>query len=419
VPYVVGPFSDAELGGFEPPAGHVGAALDLSPDVSAFLHQDAVPRDWRPIGLFYFPDVQQAQRLGRDTSYRVVSGGGDTLDAASRDLLGRLAGYTPATSETAAEVLSRAVDDLAIGDDSAIDRQKVFGPTGGNLVIRVGNRAIIDRPISQHHRTEWQRCKRLDLLTAARRGGNSLSAACREVGYLLRQWSDSVESDWISAEAASVGLVPAVPATTYSDDFNRTSLGGSWSSVLNSFTCRTDNGGECSDSSGGSGQANSAFARYDSDVSSSDHTVTAEVAIANGVQSIGGTAARFSASALTCYFGYVQSYASQNDYRWVSKEVAGTITSLYSTQSSGFATGITADHVLDVSGSDITANWNGTEYASVSDSSISSGTRGGIYSWWHTSRPWHRSFEITDGVGPTFNPFLAAACRTTYRGPLC
>jgi hypothetical protein len=400
VPYVVGPFSDAELGGFEPPVGHVGSALDLSPDVSAFLHQDAVPTDWRPTGLFYFPDVQRAQEVGRDPTYRILSGGGDTLDAASRDLFGRLAGYTPATSETAAEVLSIAVDDMAIGDDSAIDRQKVFGPTGGHLVIRVGNRAIIDRPISQRHRAEWMRCKRLDLLTAARHGGQSLAAACREVGYLLRQWSDSVESDWISAEAASIGLVPAVPATIYTDDFNRSSLGGDWTNYNFAVTVRTDNGGEVAMESQNGTATNVSLLRYDTDLSSTDHA-TKVTCVMPSVEGMAGPMCRFSVSAKTSYVLRVRS--SLDELR-IDKVVNNVYTSISAPSVS--VSGLTKEALLDVSGSSLSGSWDGVEEATGTDSTISGNYRGGVLTHFKfpSGQTWVRDFATSDEGFPISEP---------------
>lgn len=122
------------------------------------------------------------------------------------------------------------------------------------------------------------------------------------------------------------------------------------------------------------------YARAESDVATADHEVQATTVAIDATGSFtdyygGGPCCRFSSSAQTCYL-----YRVEGRDVWIHKIfkcVAGTETALTSSLSS---TNAAFGHTLKVkaSGSTITATLDGTDIGNVTDTSITTGTRGGM-----------------------------------------
>lgn len=190
------------------------------------------------------------------------------------------------------------------------------------------------------------------------------------------------------------------PETTYGDNFDRanaSTLGGSWTNYF-----------------GGSGEigiaSNQAYfgkaatwgggvpesSRYDSDVSSSDHIVSMILATFIGISGSDmsfGPCARFSASAETCYAGMSRTKSTAGNK--IVKIVAGTLTQL-ATAAGANADGDVAECESD--GSAITLYRNGSSRLSLTDTAISSGTRGGVvyYSVYYGAQAYGNNWSIED-----------------------
>lgn len=169
---------------------------------------------------------------------------------------------------------------------------------------------------------------------------------------------------------------PVLPQTTYSENFDGTDSGTlgkqlSWTQVSGTWS-----------NTGSQAQydttvaADYQVARADSDVSSSDHESQCDVtACQDGVTNCqAGACSRFSPSAATCYTFRVVRYFSP-DGLYLDKIVSGTVTNL-ATASEDSAPSVTM--LCRCSGSSITGHKNSVQKTSVTDTSITGNTRGGI-----------------------------------------
>lgn len=172
------------------------------------------------------------------------------------------------------------------------------------------------------------------------------------------------------------------PETTYTDDFNRTdatTLGGSYTEFLSSSgriavvsnTAKFGKGVTF-----GTGVIESS--RFDSDVSSSDHetSITCSTYDVGTDDGVFGVCARFSSSAETMYtFSLTARYTSCKHY--LDKVVTGTRTNLATSTPGNAATDKVIKAVPD--GSTIYGYYDGSVSLSMTDTAISSGTRGGVF----------------------------------------
>lgn len=156
---------------------------------------------------------------------------------------------------------------------------------------------------------------------------------------------------------------PVEPTTTLSDDFNRadsTTLGSPWTEV----TGNTD-----IFSNQAQGQTNASKNRYDSDISSADHYAQITMVNGAGTGRGSGPAARFASAATTFYFFL-------SDGSRLFKCVTGTLTAL-TTAISDPANGSVLK--CEINGSSLKGYDDGVNTASVTDTAIAGGTRGGFY----------------------------------------
>lgn len=197
---------------------------------------------------------------------------------------------------------------------------------------------------------------------------------------------------------------PVLPQTTYSENFDGsdgalgkqlswTAVSGTWSNTGNQAQYDT------------LVAADYQVARANSDVSSSDHESQCDVtACQDGVTNgQAGVCSRFSPSAATCYTFRVVRYFSP-DGLYLDKVVAGTVTNL-ATASEDSAPSVTM--LCRCSGSTISGHKNGTQKTSVTDTSITGNTRGGIgaYRGAGTTISALDNWSITDLSAATGNPW--------------
>lgn len=182
--------------------------------------------------------------------------------------------------------------------------------------------------------------------------------------------------------------------TTHTDDFNRADsigLGVGWSTTVGSGFDIASN--QCR---GANDTATATRARYDSDVSSSDHYAQIEIVSlppASGFTS--GVNARQSSVADTCYRFVGRDDAAPR--RLIAKVVAGTNTTIVSDATIA-ATGLWR---LTCNGSSLSVSVRGVDIPglALTDTSISSGIRGGVSGIQNPtagSRSLLDNFEITD-----------------------
>jgi hypothetical protein len=161
--------------------------------------------------------------------------------------------------------------------------------------------------------------------------------------------------------------------TTYTDNFNRadaTGLGAAWSTTAGAGFDVSSNRAR-----GANAASTATRARFDSDLSSSDHYAQVEIVSfppTSGFTS--GSNVRQSSVADTCY-----RFVGRDDVsprRLVAKVVAGTNTTLVS-DGTVAATGVWR---LECNGSSLSAYIGGVEISGLglTDTSISAGTRGGM-----------------------------------------
>ena len=185
-------------------------------------------------------------------------------------------------------------------------------------------------------------------------------------------------------------FAPKKPRTSYSDNFNRASLGSDWTSVEGTASITSSIVFELS-----SGPA-VRHARYEFDVSSADHWC-------EHLQGGGSYTAdrlmpccRFAAAASTFYHGHARTSNADS----IAKTVGGTLTDL-STIVGGGSNGT---YRINVSGSSLTLTRNGVSRTTTTDTSITGNTRGGIYRNGTTGTPNADNWLIDDGVSAGGQP---------------
>ena len=185
-------------------------------------------------------------------------------------------------------------------------------------------------------------------------------------------------------------FAPKKPRTSYTDDFNRASLGSDWTSVEGTASITSSIVFELS-----SGPA-VRHARYEFDVSSADHWC-------EHLQGGGSYTAdrlmpccRFAAAASTFYHGHARTSNADS----IAKTVGGTLTDL-STIVGGGSNGT---YRINVSGSSLTLTRNGVSRTTTTDTAITGNTRGGIYRNGTTGTPNADNWLIDDGVSAGGQP---------------
>ena len=215
------------------------------------------------------------------------------------------------------------------------------------------------------------------------------------LGGMLRKYGlDNTEwEQFVPPDLRDDIIGPLEPTTTLTESFNKsdsgtlgpdqtwTEVSGTWSVVSN----------QCVGYSGS--------ARAEADVSSSDMHALADLHAVSSYQQ-SGPAARFSSSAETYY---TARFRNNTHAVYVYKVVSGSATLL---DSQGSIVDSFPDELkLTVDGSDLDADWNGVNKVSTTDSSITTGTRGGISatSGSHTCDDW----EAEDlGGAPSVSPWF-------------
>lgn len=195
---------------------------------------------------------------------------------------------------------------------------------------------------------------------------------------------------------------PIFRETTISDNFNRadqtglgsSSEGWSWSLPLGNWNI-VSNTAELQD------VTTVSLARADSDLSSTDHYGQADVVVCPSPEQ-GGPAARFSASAATCYIAMI---AMDADTLNIQKFEAGTPTQL---DGVAITPSVPEAYRVQCNGSNIKAFQAGTERLSITDTSITTGTRCGMYGHWAATKVQLDNFSASDlaAGGMAFKPWV-------------
>lgn len=265
---------------------------------------------------------------------------------------------------------------------------------GHSVVRRLAFPGLGSRGWGSHVR-DVERAKIADAKQAAK--GRDPDLWRRQWGDLDRKYHGKVGSeradDLLSPAMRVFGRTqrPLQPQTTYTESFDGTdsaTLGkdltwteqvGDWSNTSNSAECQT--------------QSTLCVARADHDVSSADHYVQADVTnTSSGGNYQPNVRARSSASADTAYAG--AKYLLSSYYLY--KIVAGA----YTTLSTGAETSSTpSTYKVHCNGSTITLYVNGVSKASVTDTAITTGTRGGIGAYFNAAtKPRLDAWSIADLV---------------------
>lgn len=388
----------------EPPAGAY-AVLDLRPEPEqARAGQSS---GW---GFFAWPDMIPGNGPNIAPPADVIPlGYGDCRElqptTAQRDELRLRLGLSSNPSGTfLVDVIADVLGSLA--DPTGQSGPKPLLPTReGSLEIHLSFHSRVwaevfdgaalfgQSPTGKHNRI--RDVLRTDLETANKSGGPDL------VAKVLGSWCDKWGVDYSQATrwrnlmrpvllAEMLGkrggkFSPKKPQTSYSDNFDRASLGTDWTSVSGTASITSSTVFELA--SGGTTR----YARYEFDVSSADHWT-------ENLQGGGSSTAdrlmpccRFASAASTFYHGYART--SNQDS--LAKTVAGTLTALSTTSGGGGSNGT---YRINVSGSSLTLTRNGVSRTTATDTGITGNTRGGIYRNGTTGTPNADDWLIDDGI---------------------
>ena len=191
-------------------------------------------------------------------------------------------------------------------------------------------------------------------------------------------------TDW--HEVVPKDLLPHVPgrlphSTTLSENFNTadsTTLGPTytWTEYTNGTVADTwsivSNAAQCTNGTASNGNS----ARAEADLSSSDNNAAATItSIGSSGNQQAGTCCRFDSASATAYL--VRELGINSTFS-LDKMSDGSITNLGSV-SQAPATGVTVQ--VEANGSTITSYYNGTLKSTQTDTTISSGLRGGIFGY--------------------------------------
>jgi len=370
----------------EPPPGAF-AVLDLRP----YAEQAKASQSdgW---GFFAWPDQvydEQGQLVANMNSMpldAVSIGYGDCREiqpnTATRDELRTRLGLS---AQPAGATLIDCVSDVlgSLADPTGVSGPKPLLPTReGLLEIHLAyhsrvkaeafNGAALFANTATGRNNRIREVLRTDLETAYASGGAELLAKvlggwCDRWGVSYTQaakWRNLIRGPLLAELLGKSGgkFSPKKPRTSYSDDFNRANggLGASWTAVSGTWSI-VSNAVQC-------GTSGVQTARYESDLSSSDHWATLTQTTIGSASNNIFAAVRFAASANTCYTG--DGYSS--GFR-LSKIVTGTATTLSSVTGVGIDTCETR-----ANGSTISITRTSLSDISLTDTSITGNTRCGM-----------------------------------------
>lgn len=402
--YYLGPWqwveSEPGEGYFAPPEGAL--ALDLRnteqcskagvQDGFGLFATDGTLKDYDLLGSGHLSEIRTGGKL-QDTWESLLGyrPNGDTLG----DLLwGHLtAGADPAGESTCKPLVPRADRwiELLLGERVRAEKF-TFGthPHTNRL------KALLQRDL-ERVRADSESGKLIDPVTKQADTSYHRRVMLAMCEKYRCQFADLKPRDW------PISDTPLVHRTTITESFNTSdgdTLGpdltwaevdGDWDIVSNQAAMVSNFGSTMRD------------ARAESDLSSTDHYAQATHIIGSR---IGGVCTRFASAAETAYIGYTRVVHGSNGICNVSKVVAGTLTSLADSSTHNNATAFTIRS--ESNGSTIRTLHDGAEEASLTDTSITSGTRCGLAGYDPTgsgsSDPLLDAFEAGDLGAATGQP---------------
>lgn len=425
----------------EPPAGAF-AVLDLRPE--AEQARAGQSSGW---GFFAWPDIVPGNGPNISAPADAVTlGYGDCRellpDTATRDELRIKLGLSTNPGGT---TLIDCIGDVlgSLSDPTGQSGPKPLLPTREGLLeihlsnhSRVFSEAFDAGPMFGSSATGKQNrirdVVRTDLETANKSGGPALVA--KVLGGLLDRWGidyaqaakwrNLIRAPLLAELLGKSGgkFNPRKPQTSYADAFTRAdgSLGASWATSTASGVSWSvaSNAAQCFYDNPTATTASDNFARYESDVSSSDHWCDLTATTRTGgatANHINAPLCRYSSAANTAY-GHSKSYSTSSVSSSVIKIVSGTVSTLGS--STGFV-GVGQRRII-ASGSTITGEApTGTNKVSVTDTSITGNTRGGMLSRYTTTIASDLTqvmddWSVDDGVAAasSINGLLLMGCGT-------
>jgi hypothetical protein len=230
------------------------------------------------------------------------------------------------------------------------------------------------------------------------------------LGWQCRKYVLTGPADWkqlVPADLLASVPGPLAPATTINDDFNRANSGtlgtATYGGVSQGWSWALTNGGtwqivsnqaECT----ATGTGFDTFARAETDLSGSDHSAQVAVWFSGSSDALQGPTCRFSASANTMYLGGFRPVGADDR---VFKVLSGTFTKILDV-ANGSGTYSNVQTTIQASGSTLTLTTPGAGGNSVTDTSISGGTRTGMYC--QTANDIFDNFQAADLAAPAYRP---------------
>lgn len=328
------------------------------------------------------------------------------------------------SGETLIDCISDVFGDLS--DPSGQSGPKPLMPVGGgSLEIRLSGHskvwgapyeadevmAITPNKRANKQRQVWRDVMQTALDVSPEHAEKVLGAILRQHGVTMAEIDTGAparKSQWQrflharDVQRAGGKFRPRRPRTSFSDTFDRadaTTLGSGWTAFLSTAEFGISSNKAIGGKAATWGSTAIESARLNSDVSSADHwteaTISNYVSVVSGDNWI-GPMSRFSASAHTGYY-YAQITRTSAGSNRLDKVVAGVMTSLGTVSASNSDGDVIR---CDCSGSSISGKKNGTTQISVTDTSITGHTRGGLVyrSGNFAVRPTYDNFSIDDGI---------------------
>lgn len=354
---------------WRPPVGSV-AAIDLRPMSAQSTRSVA-----SGAGLFVTPDA-----VALSAGYREIPA---SLGPAARSAISTALQVENVTATTRAQLIADLLTTHASPDGSTFARP-LMPNRRGRLVLAIGDAVFGHQldPSSPH----WAKIQAVYQAIYREHRQRVLDGTAppqfhrKWLGHVLQALPAFDYRLFIPADVPSE--VPLAPSTTLTESFNTadsTTLGPtqSWTEFSGSGT------GDMWEVAGNQvvckgGASNTPTARAEADVSGTDHYAQVSVTTLAAANSQLGPAARFSASEVTCYIARLVPAAGSGHEFGLIKLIAGTQTDLVDTGQS-----ISLPHTVKVecNGSTIKGYIGGVEKLSTTDTSITTGTRGGLFGY--------------------------------------
>lgn len=372
--YYLGPYTlitEGDENYWSPPDGFV-ASLDLRR-----LDQASNIKDGG-IGLFVMNDEL-------DSNYQLIGNGylsDITSDAKLKDAFLSLIGYSPDGDDLSQMILDIITHGSAPDWGSAV--KSLLPVNGDKLQLSLFGHATTSKIFEGPNDIYWDKVQAVIKEDYRKIFELSVDATTdtpedlyqKYLGALVEKYGLKGEEDWklfVPNDLIKDSEGPKIPSTTLTDNFNRANANPISANGAVSWTEVNGTSMEIS-SNEAFWNASNTYARYESDLSTDDMYIQADVtSLGAAVQA--QVLARYASAADTCYVGRLR---NDSFLKWqIWKRVAGVMTKI--AEANGTLPSIPTTHKLEVDASVLQYTVNSViRLGPLTDTSITGNTRGGL-----------------------------------------